>query len=133
MSNHKMQPPSPGFMAWWQPDGFNPSSGAQTGGHREALRKCVRPDTHEVRYYGINVDLAFNTRCYREEYLQWLKDGQPPREDDFDGTAATQDKVRACMANIRSILKDAPLLSGAEVAALKQLTPFQQVKTIMES
>lgn len=138
-AQRKWHPPTSGFLGWWEPDGHNPQTGAQTGGHRDALRKCVRPETREIRYYGIEAMLAFNTREYREEYLQWLRDGQPPKADDYDGTAAPMANVRKCMDGIRSILSGSTLLSGAEKEAMEILqhrqrpaSPFQQVKNTME-
>lgn len=132
----KWHPPTPDFLHWWEPDGYNPQTGAQTGGHPEALRKCVRPETAEVRYYGIESALAFNTRCYREEYLQWFREGQPPRGGDYDGTAAPMANVRECMEEIKAILSYSPIVSGAERKvyhlADKPRSEFQKVKAIME-
>jgi hypothetical protein len=96
--------PSKDFCRWWEPDGINSVSGAETGGHPEALRKCVQPETGEARWYGINSINAFNCERYRKEFVQWIKDGFPEREFVYDGTAAPRDKTLEELRKIKQIL-----------------------------
>ena len=104
--------PSARFVFWWQPDGFNPVSGAQTGGHPAAYRKCVHRETKEVRHYGMSAVVAFNSQAYRNEYTQWLKGGMPERDNIADGTTATREEVRECMEKCKETLFGSTLLQG---------------------
>lgn len=113
--------PSSGFKSWWEPHTHNRVTGAEVGGHPAAYRKCVHAETREIRYYGIKTVVAFNDRHFREEYLQWIKGGCPEREVMADGTTAPRDDSLACLANIKNILKDSPIMSK-----------FQECKAIME-
>jgi hypothetical protein len=99
--------PSPGFVRWWMPSGHNPTTGAQTGGHPDALRKCVKPWSNEIAYFGLTPELAFACERYRQEYRQWLKDGMPEREV-IDGTAAPLEKQRLCFRQIAAIMGGSP-------------------------
>lgn len=101
--------PSEGFTKWWKPDGVNPDSGAETGGHEEAWRKCVQPETHAWKHYGIDVVAAFNIRRFREEYAQWLADGSPPRLNDYDGTAAPIGAQLSAFKKIKAIMRGSTL------------------------
>ncbi len=86
-------PPTLRFKQWWIPDGTNPKTGAQRGGHPDALRKCVNP-RGDVGWFGIKVEEAWACRMYREEYDQWLRDGMPEGFPICDGTAAPIERQR---------------------------------------
>ena len=96
-------PPTLKFREWWMPTGHNARSGAQTGGHPDALRKCVNNDG-KVAYFGIRVEESWACQHYQDEFHQWLKDGQPERFPEVDGTAAPLDRqkeiIRQCMKTI---------------------------------
>lgn len=101
--------PTQGFRNWWEPDGVNSSTGAETGGHEEAYRKCVQPETRAWRHYGIKTVVAFNIRRFREEYAQWLEDGSPPQLDDYDGTAAPVVAQMSAFKKIKAIMHGSTL------------------------
>ncbi len=86
-------PPTPRFREWWIPNGHNPKSGAQTGGHPDALRKCVNP-RGDVGWFGIKVEEAWLCARYHDEFKQWMRDGMQERFPECDGTAAPIEKQR---------------------------------------
>jgi len=110
--------PSQGFLRWWKPDGINHDSGAETGGHQDAYRKCANPETRAWGYYGIKAGVAYNMSEYYNEYLRWLECGSPPRTNDCDGTAAPIAEQKNIWKKIRNILKGSTIISGAERFAL---------------
>jgi len=102
-----MAHPPKAFCDWWEPTSFNSNTGASVGGHKEAWRKWVKPETKESRYYGIKSAQAYNTYGYREEFHEWLKDGMPEREP-FDSTCAPKERVAEVMCAKRVFYFDVP-------------------------
>lgn len=91
------------FKKWWEPYTHDPKTGAEIGGHPEAYRLFVKP-TGERKHYGIKVEEAFMTQMYRDEYHQWLKDGQPPRDPEPTGNCVPRKRVNEEMANAKAIM-----------------------------
>ncbi len=87
------------------PSGYNPKTGAQTGGHPDALRLCVNP-RGDKGHFGVRVEEAWMCIRYREEFIRWLENGSPERSPIVDGTAAPIERQRAvvneCLARMIS-------------------------------
>ncbi len=86
-------PPGPKFRNWWIPNGYNSKSGAQTGGHPDALRLCVNP-RGDKKHFGIKVEEAWLCARYHDEFNQWMRDGMQERYPECDGTAAPIERQR---------------------------------------
>ena len=77
--------PPAAFLAWWNPRGNDPESGAHIGGHPDAARLWARkdPDGWVRRGYGINSESAWNAKHYRDEFYAWQNSGSPELPEEF--------------------------------------------------
>jgi hypothetical protein len=84
--------PRKSFVQWWEPWGFDKTTGASIGGHEEAYRRWARPEpdgSYAHGWYGITTVNAWNAKEYFEQYKEWLNLGAPNRAKDFISLSAT--------------------------------------------
>lgn len=116
-----MEKPTAEFERWWNPTSHNVATGAQTGGHPEARRKCVNVETRQVQYYGISAFIAFNLESYRQEYRKWIRDGMQPHAEKADGTALSQKDAIDCLRYLKTLLAEAPCMEKIPRATKAEL------------
>ena len=120
--------PSMAFRNWWEPDGFDPVSGAHQGGHPEAHRQWARkdPDGWKRRWFGVSCVDAWNTTQYVEEFDAWTQAGSPDREEPFVSVSATMERQKQLFAGLKSIIdkigKKMPKVSEGSIALERDVT-----------
>lgn len=103
-------------------------SGAHIGGHPDARRIWARKDDGRwvQRTYGTGARIAFNSRCYVEEYEAWKAVGSPRRIKDFMSDAAPYVKQQRSWRDLKAIIgkigKKIPSITAGDVA-LEQQSP----------
>jgi hypothetical protein len=113
--------PSAAFMAWWNPTGNDPESGAHVGGHPEAARLWARKDPEGwVRSgYGITSTEAWNIAIYRQEFREWQAAGSPDKPEEFVSISATLERQKQYWHDAKPLMS--LMLSGSKPEVIQPL------------
>jgi len=99
--------PFPSFVAWWEPSGTDPESGASVGGHPDARRVWARKDPGRWlrRRYGIPTESAWNIARYVIEFSSWQEAGSPEPDFPFISLAASLGEQATYWGELKPILE----------------------------
>ena len=98
--------PFASFLAWWNPDGSDETTGASVGGHPDSYRLWARPREggggYTRRYYGIKPLDAWNCAIYVQQFSDWQDAGSPERDEPFVSNAVSGERQREFWRSVKA-------------------------------
>lgn len=100
--------PIPTFVAWFEPTGVDPITGASVGGRPEARRIWARKDAggYTRRYYGLPTLVAWNTGYVIKAFDAWTSAGSPEPDEPFISIAATLEAQQRLWQELKPIIAE---------------------------